>query len=101
MTLESLYEILKQMNLPLAYNHFKSAQAPPYLIYLVEDSSNFGADNKVYHPIDNFVIELYTLKKERGIETQLEELLNSNELYYEKYEAYINTENLYQIRYEI
>lgn len=101
MTLEALFEILKQINLPLAYNHFKSMQTPPYLIYFAEDSSNFGADNKVYHKIDNFVIEFYTLKKEKALETQLEELLSLNELYYEKYEAYIDTDKLYQVRYEI
>ena len=101
MTNNALHDLLKQMNLPLAYNHFKGAQEAPYLIYLTEDSSNFGADNKVYQKIDNFVIELYTNKKDLNLETKLEVLLEDADLYYEKYEAYIDTEKMYQIRYEI
>lgn len=101
MTIEALNEILKEMKLPVAYNHFKSIQNPPYLIYFCEGSHNFGADNKVYQKNDNFVMELYTSKKDSALETQLEELLNLNELYYEKYEAYIDIEKMYQVRYEI
>lgn len=101
MTTDRLYEILKQLNLPLAYNHFKNPQKSPYLIYMADDSDNFAADNKVYHKINNFAIELYTDKKDIQLETQLEELLDAHDLYYEKYEAYIDTEKLYQVRYEI
>jgi phosphomevalonate kinase len=101
MTLEVLYRILQQIQLPLAYNRFKSMQAPPYLIYFAEDSSNFGADNTVYHKIDNLVIELYTHTKDQSLETQLEALLNAHDLYYEKYEVYIDSERIYQVRYEI
>lgn len=101
MTHEQIYTLLKQMKLPIAYNHFKEPQNTPYLIYLSEDTSNFGADNKVYHKIDNWVVELYTDKKELNLETRLEVLLEDAELYYEKYEVYIDTEKMYQVRYEI
>lgn len=101
MTHEQIYALLQQLNIPLAYNHFKETQHTPYLIYLTEDTSNFGADNKVYFKVDNWVIELYTDKKELVLEARLEELLEEAELYYEKYEVYIDTENMYQVRYEI
>ena len=101
MTLEELYETLQQLKLPIAYSHFKSPQEPPYLVYLMEDTNNFGADNKVYHRIENLVIELYTIKKDITLEKKLEALLNEKELYYEKVETYIESEKLYEVRYEL
>lgn len=98
---EQLYELLKQMKLPLAYSHFSKAQNPPYLVYFTEDSNTFAADNRVYFKEANWVIELYTDKKDLNLETRLEVLLEDAELYYEKYEAYIDTEKMYQIRYEL
>ena len=101
MTYEQLYQLLQKMKLPLAYSHFNKSQEPPYLVYFTEDTSNFGADNKVYFKETNWTIELYTDKKELNLETKLEVLLEDAELYYEKYEAYIDTEKMYQVRYEI
>lgn len=101
MTLEQLYRILQQMKLPLAYNHFNKPQLPPYLVYFTEDSSNFCADNKVYFKAPTWVIELYTDQKELILETRLEGLLEEADLYYEKYEAFIDSEKMYQIRYEL
>lgn len=101
MTVEELYLILKELNLPLSYHHFKTPQQPPYLIYLLEDTHNFGADDKVYHQIENLVVELYTPKKDIILEKNLEALLSAKELYYEKIEIYIESEKLYQVRYEL
>lgn len=101
MTLEELYQTLQQLNLPIAYSHFKSPLEPPYLVYLVEDTQNFGADNRVYHQIENLVIELYTSKKDIILEKKLEVLLNEKEFYYEKVETYIDSEKLYEVRYEL
>ena len=101
MTLDKVCKMLKQIELPLAYNHFKSEQNPPYLVYMISETESFAADNKVYHKEDRFAIELYTAKKDTLLETRLEVLLEDHEVYYEKYEAYIDTEKMYQIRYEI
>ncbi len=101
MTQEQIYSLLDTLGLPVAYSHFKETKKLPYLIYLTEDTSNFGADNKVYYKIDNWVIELYTDKKDINLEIRLEALLDDVELYYEKYEAYIDAEKMYQVRYEI
>lgn len=101
MTLDKVCKMLKQMKLPLAYNHFKSEQQTPYLVYMVSETESFAADNKVYHKEDRFAIELYTSKKDTHSETRLEVLLEDHEVYYEKYEAYLESEKMYQIRYEI
>lgn len=101
MRLDKVCEMLKQMKLPLSYNHFKSEQQPPYLVYMVIDTESFSADNKVYHKEDRFAIELYTAKKDTHSETRLEILLEDQEIYYEKYEVYLESEKMYQIRYEI
>jgi len=38
----TLFALLKTTNLPVAYHHFASRRAPPYIVYLFAYSSNFG-----------------------------------------------------------
>ena len=97
----TLYNLLKQTGLPVAYHHFTSPPSPPYIVYLFSYSSNFGADNKVYKEFKNFQVELYTPKKDLTSEKLIEDLFNANSIYWEKTETYIDSEGLYQVLYEI
>ncbi len=47
MTLKDFYNILIKSKLPVAYHHFEEGRspAPPFIVYLVKDSENAGADN--------------------------------------------------------
>lgn len=58
------------------------------------------ADNKVFKKIDNVSIELYTSKKDLAAESKIEQILDDNEIPYETYEVYIDSEKLFQKVYE-
>lgn len=96
-----LLELLKNTELPIAYHHFKKPPKPPYIVYLFNYSSNFGADNGVYSKANNYQVELYTTKKDPAIEKMIEDLFDENDIFWEKTETYIESEGLYQVLYEI
>ena len=103
MTLKDFYNILIKSKLPVAYHHFEEGRspAPPFIVYLVKDSENAGADNWSYHKTLNLQVELYTLKKDLEIETKMDDLFDSHSIFFDKVETYISTEKLYQITYYI
>lgn len=101
MTLEKLYSILKATGYPVAYSHFECKTSLPFITYLVNGSSNFFADNKVYKKIENIKIELYTSKKDLKAEKKLEDLLDENEIPYECSEEWIDKERVFQKIYEV
>ena len=97
----TLFQLLKTTGLPVAYHHFTSPPVPPYLVYLFSYSSNFGADNLVYKAEPNYQVELYSKTKNLTSEKLIEDLFNNNDIYWEKTEMYIDSEDLYQVLYEI
>lgn len=97
----SLYTMLSSLGLPVSYRFFKSPPTPPYIIYLFSYSDNFGADNKVYSKEDNYQVELYSTEKDLASEKKIEDLFDSNDIYYDKTETYIDSEGLYEVLYEI
>lgn len=99
--MDKLYTILKSTGLEVAYSHFNEPPLLPYLVYLALDSDNFGADNKVYQKINNYQIELYSDYKDPATEEVLEDTLDSNGIFYDKFEVYIESEKLYQVAYQI
>ncbi|MED1116848.1 hypothetical protein [Bacillus paramycoides] len=105
MTLAELKKILDATGYPVAYSHFTATLGnpvpkPPYICYLVDGSPNMPADNKVYHKINDVSIELYTIKKDLVAESKLEQALDDHEIPYESFEAFIDSEKLFQKSYE-
>ena len=106
MTLAELYTMLNSITEftgKVAYRAFKKGMvpAPPYICYLATQTDNFKADNKVYHVIQGVDIELYAEKKDTVSEALIEAALDTNNIVWEKYEDYIETENMYMITYEV
>lgn len=100
--MEELYEILKELNIPIAYHHFNQATAPPFITYYRTGSKNFVADDNVYEKINTYRIELYTKQKDIQKEIALEVLLDNAHFIYEVVaESYIESEKIYQVIYEI
>ncbi len=97
----TLFAMLKTTGLPVAYHHFESPPTPPYIVYLFSYSSNFGADNKVHSQADNYQVELYTTIKDPVREKLIEDLFDEHDIYWEKTETFIESEDLYQVLYEI
>ncbi|MDQ1233348.1 hypothetical protein QE450_000846 [Paenibacillus sp. SORGH_AS306] len=106
MTQPELYEHLKSLGYPVAYSHFTATENspvpnPPYLIYLFSYSSDVMADNQNFVPISTFQVELYTAKKDLGAEKLVQDKLKAIRMPYSKTEIFIETENLYQVVYDI
>ncbi|WP_100618090.1 hypothetical protein [Bacillus cereus] len=107
MTLGELTKILEATGYPVAYSHFTATPdnpvpSPPYICFLADGSANLMADNKVYHKINDVIIELYTTRKNLVAEAKLEKVLDDHEIPYDSpIEGIIESENMYQKIYEM
>lgn len=101
MALNDLITLLNKSGLPVAYHHFIKAQAPPFLIVFHTGDETIRADNKTYSSFENYNIELYTEKKDIQLENKVKALLDETDIEYECAEAYIDSEKLFEVIYEI
>lgn len=101
MRIEQLKNILKAVGLPLAYRVFKTPQTGDFITFVEEKSNNFAADGIAYGSFSEFSVRLCTRQKNPQAELALEAALTAAGIYFEKLEDYIDSENIYQITYEI
>ena len=101
MTIENLVEMLQEMNIPFAYDHFAEGESPepPFICYLIPGSDNFAADGKVYFKMNEVRIEVYTDFKDLDLESRVEGVLDGHEIFYNKSETWIQSEKLYEVMY--
>ena len=101
MTIENLVEMLQEMEIPFAYDHFAEGESPepPFICYLLPGSNNFAADGKVYFRINQVRIELYTDSKDLSVERKVEMVLDESGIFYNKSEVSIQSEKLYAVLY--
>ena len=101
MTIENLVEMLQEMEIPFAYDHFAEGESPepPFICYLLPGSNNFAADGKVYFRINQVRIELYTDSKDLAVERKVEMVLDESGIFYNKSEVWIQSEKLYEVLY--
>lgn len=96
-----LHQALKNIGYPIAYNSFTNPVTPPFITYHFTFNSDLIADNQNYVDIENFQVELYTSKKDLTAEKAVQDKLKELGLPYQKFETFIDSEQLYQIVYEI
>lgn len=101
MTIENLVEMLQELKIPFAYDHFAEGESPdpPFICYLIPGSNNFAADGKVYFRINQVRIELYTDSKDLSVERKVEMVLDESGIFYNKSEVWIQSEKLYEVLY--
>lgn len=101
MTIENIVEMLQEMNIPFAYDHFAEGESPepPFICYLIPSSDNFAADGKVYFKMNEVRIEMYTDFKDFDLESRVEGVLDGHEIFYNKSETWIQSEKLYEVMY--
>ena len=101
MTIENLVEMLQELKIPFAYDHFAEGESPdpPFICYLIPGSNNFAADGKVYFRINQVRIELYTDSKNLAVEQKVETVLDDSGIFYNKSEVWIQSEKLYEVLY--
>jgi len=88
---------LKTTTYPVAYHHFKEAPALPYITFIRTNDSNISSDEKVHGKIKNYQIELYTIKKDLTAEGKVEAVLGEIDSEFDTNEAYIESEELFQV----
>ena len=103
MTHQEVLKMLDEMKLPYAYHHFVEGESPepPFLVFLYPNSDNFAADGMVYFKVNRLNIELYTDLKDVELEETVEAVLDEHGIFYEKSEVWIETENLYEVLYQM
>ena len=101
MTIENLVEMLQELKIHFAYDHFAEGESPdpPFICYLIPGSNNFAADGKVYFRINQVRIELYTDSKDLAVERKMEMVLDESGIFYNKSEVWIQSEKLYEVLY--
>lgn len=99
--MDKVLKILRDIGIPFAYDHFAEGEAPepPFICYLIPESDNFSADGKVYKKYNQFHLEVYTDKKDLKTEKLIEDILDENEIYYDRTEVWIESEHLYEVLY--
>ena len=104
MTHQEVLKMMDEMKLPYAYHHFVEGESPdpPFLVFLYPNSDNFAADGMVYFKVNRLNIELYTDLKDVELEETVEAVLDKHGgIFYEKSEVWIESENLYEVLYQM
>ena len=103
MTFKEINTMIESIGLPSTYYSFPESQAPalPYLVFYYPSNDDFSADNVNYVPIVNLNIELYTESKDFDTEKAVEDVLQSNRLYFAKSETYLTSEEMYEVLYQM
>ena len=99
--MDELLEILTQIGIPYAYDHFAEGESPvpPFICYLLPASDNFSADGVVYFKKSEVHIELYTDRKDLSCESAVESVLDAHGIFWNKSEVWIESERLYETMY--
>lgn len=96
--MERLIEMLEAVGMPYAYDHFAEGESPspPFICYLLPNSSNFSADGVAYSKKSAVRVELYTVSKDIPAEKKIEDILEKYDIFYNKTEVWIESEMLYE-----
>ena len=98
----SIFEVLQSTGLPCAYSHFKTAQEPPYIVYIGRGQDVLEADNTHYWRDNKYQVEYYYKTKNEQNETDIENaLLNAGFVYEKSEDVFIEDENVNVIYYYV
>lgn len=93
---------LSSTGLPCAYSHFRKPVQPPFIVYLGNGQTTFGADDTWYYTNNQYQIEYYFTEKNEANEKAIEEALLRDGFNYDKSEdTYIENEGLFLIYYYV
>ena len=103
MTLQQLKTVLDETGLPWAYRQWEEGEAPPlpYGVFYAGRSNPFGAAGVVYSASQQYTLELYSRDKDPASETAVETALTAAGIFFAKDEAYITSERMNEVIYEI
>lgn len=102
MTRKQVAEIIKSMGYPFVYYAWRVDHVPdlPYVVYYYPQETPEAADDSGLVTIARLNIELYTNQKSIADENKVERVLNDNDMPFNKSEAYLDSEQMYEVLYE-
>lgn len=86
---------LKALGFKVAYRCFAKAVSPPFVTYYETSSDYSGADYEIYFKDTDYVIELYTIEKDKSLEKIIEDWLTSEGIAFKTNDSYIKEEKTY------
>lgn len=100
---KTMLETIDAFKNKVAYRAFPKSEAPalPFICYLATTTDNFTADNQVYLVRQEVDIELYSHYKDQTSEGLIEDKLNEYSIVWDKYDEYIEDEDVYEVIYTI
>ena len=103
MSHEEVMKMMEETGLPFAYDHFVEGESPepPFLVFLYPKADNFAADGVAYFKISRLDVELYTDLKQPELEERIEAVLLKHGIFYGKSEVFIESEQFYEVLYEM
>lgn len=98
MTYQEISDIIASIGIQYAYYQFPEGTEiePPFICFYYSQRDDFNADDSNYAKIETLNIELYTDNKDFDTEAKVEAALPWS---YQKTEAYIDSERLYETLY--
>lgn len=89
--------------IPITYYSYPDRHAPelPYAVYYFPDTRPEAADNNNWSEVSTINIEVYTREKDFLLEHTVAGILDLYGLVYTKTEAYINSEHMFQVLYQM
>ena len=104
MEYKDIFNLLKTLEIPVAYDHFESNKKimPPFMVYREISPNTFKADDITYYRPYEFEIEVITEKKDAALQKTIEKLLTDNKIPYDlEDEVWDDDEKIYHNFYEI
>lgn len=102
MSIQTTMNNIKLAGIPVAYGRFLEKQKPPFVIYRGDGQENFPADDTYIYSEPEYQIEYYFREKNEANEAAIEQLLLEDGWLYEKSsDAYIESENIWVIYYNV
>lgn len=89
--------MLETIGLPVAYHSFGKGEEikPPFIIYYIDEENPFNADDESYVEQQDYIVEVYTDKKDSDLERKVKDLFKINKIPWTKSEAYIESQNMF------
>lgn len=101
MTYKRVNTMISSIGLDYAYDHFTddTDHELPFICFMYSGSDDLAADNSNFQHIRTLDVELYTDNKDFSLEATVESVLNANGLVYSRDESWIDSEQMYMVRY--
>lgn len=92
-----VYELLCSTDLEVYFYEADTDLTLPYIVYLKDGETAWGADERNFLRKDSYIVELYSARKDFANQEKIEKALDSVGIRYDATEIYIEKEKMYLV----